>query len=82
MSSGRHGLVVVKRKRHVAPFVPMFPNLAGTEKVICKHQFVCQEMLLWCSGLYHLKYPCRLGFDSQIFHFFFGFIITIKSKVI
>ena len=37
MSGGRHGMVVVERKRHVAWFVPMFPDLAGTKKVICKH---------------------------------------------
>ena len=37
VSGGRHGMVVVQRKRCVARFVPMFPNLAGTEKVISKH---------------------------------------------
>ena len=36
-SGGRRGMVVVERKRHVAWFVPMFPDLAGTEKVISKH---------------------------------------------
>ena len=36
-SSGRRGMVVVERKRHVARFVPMFPDLAGTKKVIRKH---------------------------------------------
>ena len=30
-------MVVVERKRHVARFVPKFPDLAGTEKVVCKH---------------------------------------------
>ena len=30
-------MVVVERKRGVARFVPAFPDLAGTEKVICKH---------------------------------------------
>ena len=33
-SSGRRGMVMV---RHMAWFVPTFPDLAGTEKVICKH---------------------------------------------
>ena len=37
MSGGRHGMVVVERKRCVARFVPTFPDLAGTKKVIGKH---------------------------------------------
>ena len=37
MSGGRCGIVVVERKRRVARFVPTFPDLAGTEKVISKH---------------------------------------------
>ena len=37
---GRCGMVVVERKRRVARFVPTFPDLAGTEKVISKHKFV------------------------------------------
>ena len=36
-SGGRRGMVVVERKRRVARFVPTFPDLAGTEKVISKH---------------------------------------------
>ena len=36
-SSGRRRMVVVERKRRVARFVPTFLDLAGTEKVICKH---------------------------------------------
>ena len=36
-SGGRRGMVVVERKRRVARFVPMFPDLAGTKKVISKH---------------------------------------------
>ena len=36
-SGGRRGMVVVERKRCVAQFVPTFPDLVATEKVICKH---------------------------------------------
>ena len=37
MSGGRRGMVVVERKRCMARFVPTFPDVAGTEKVICRH---------------------------------------------
>ena len=35
MNSGRREMVVVGRKRGVARFVPLFPDLAGTEHGIC-----------------------------------------------
>ena len=34
-NGGRRGMVVVGRKRRVARFVPLFPDLAGTENGIC-----------------------------------------------
>ena len=39
-NGGSREMVVVGRKRHMARFVPPFPDLAGTEDGICSLYFV------------------------------------------